>query len=353
MTAGKDRTRLQLGVAAVLTVGMIVFCALRLRVNNDITHFLPAGTDHRLADLSRQLADSTLTRTLILDVGGADPQAVKAGAAALAARVAAHPEVAWLERGPTPALAESVYKLYAQRLPDFVSDQPETEVPALLSDAGLDRAARALKQQMSSPMGSMFSRLAPSDPLGWFPAILRRFERARAGSLEVDGDQFVTPDRRHAIIFLGTRHSALDSGAQRPLLEEIRRAFDDVNKQAGRRPGAAAGGRGAHRRRRRTADERRPDPDLGAVDGGRAGGADLDVRRRAQHRRRPPARDRRRPRVDHGGAAAVRQVHGLTLAIGSTLIGVAIDYPILLITHRVLAPDESWTRRSAGSGWAR
>ena len=35
------------------------------------------------------------------------------------------------------------------------------------------------------------------------------------------------------------------------------------------------------------------------------------------------------------------QVHGMTLAIGSTLIGVAIDYPILALTHRVLAPDES------------
>ena len=35
------------------------------------------------------------------------------------------------------------------------------------------------------------------------------------------------------------------------------------------------------------------------------------------------------------------QVHGMTLAIGSTLIGVAIDYPILVLTHRVLAPDES------------
>ena len=31
----------------------------------------------------------------------------------------------------------------------------------------------------------------------------------------------------------------------------------------------------------------------------------------------------------------------MTLAIGSTLIGVAIDYPILALTHRVLAPDES------------
>ena len=131
----------------------------------------------------------------------------------------------------------------------------------------LDRAARALKQQMAQPLAPMFARLAPSDPLQWFPAILRRFERARAGSLEVDGDQFVTPDRRHAIIFLGTRHSALDSAAQRPLLAEIRRQFDDVEPARGRRPGAAAGGRRADRRRRRAPDERRPDPDLGAVDG--------------------------------------------------------------------------------------
>src|SRR4029077_12801215 len=121
----------------------------RLRVNNDIAHFLPAGTDHRLADLSRQLADSTLTRTLILDVGGEDQQAVRNGAVALAAKIAAHPEVAWLERGPTPAMAEAVYKLYAPRLPYFVSDQPEAEVPAALSDASLARAARDLKQQMS------------------------------------------------------------------------------------------------------------------------------------------------------------------------------------------------------------
>src|SRR5262245_27245745 len=191
-----DHTRLHLGVAAVVAIGMIVFCALRLRVNNDITHFLPAGTDHRLADLSRQLADSTLTRTLILDVGGGDPQAVRDGAAALAAGLAAYPEVAWIERGPTPALAEAVYKLYAPRLPYFVSDHPEADVPALLADPALDRAARALKQQLALPLAPMFSRLAPADPLQWFPAILRRFERARAGSLDVEGDQLMTPDLR-------------------------------------------------------------------------------------------------------------------------------------------------------------
>jgi len=341
MTGRPDSTRLRLGVAALITVGMIVFCALRLRVNNDIMHFLPAGTDHQLADLSRQLADSSLTRTLILDVGGADPQAVRAGAVTLTERLASHPEVAWIERGPTPAMAEAVYKLYAQRLPFFVSDRPETEVPAMTSDDALARAARALKQQMALPLSPMLTRLAPSDPLQWFPAILRRFERSRAGSLDVDGDQFVTPDHRHAIIFLGTRHSALDGGAQRPLLAALQSAFDDVNRGAGgglalRKAGVAPIAVDA---------ERRMSGDLTRISA-LSTAAVLVVLifmfgsvRNIVLAFLP---------VVGGALASITaalllfgQVHGLTLAIGSTLIGAAIDYPILLLTHRVLAADES------------
>lgn len=341
MTERRDPTRVRLGIAALLTVGMIVFCALRWRVNNDITHFLPAGTDHQLADLSRQLADSSLTRTLILDVGGADPKAVRDGAAALAAGLAAHPEVAWLERGPTPAMAEAVYKLYASRLPYFVSDHPETEVPAATSDAALDRAARALKQQMGLPLAPMLTRLAPSDPLQWFPAILRRFERARAGSLEVDGDQFVTPDRRHAIIFLGTRHSALNSAAQAPLLAEIGRQFSTANRTAGggltlQQAGVAPIAVDA---------ERRMSGDLTQISALSTVAVlivliGMFASLRAVVIAFLP--------VIGGALASITvalllfgQVHGMTLAIGSTLIGVAIDYPILALTHRVLAPDES------------
>jgi predicted exporter len=341
MTGRADRARLHLGVAAALAIAMIVFCALRLRVTTDITHFLPAGTDHELADLSRRLADSPLTRTLILDVGGADPTAVRDGAAALAAGLAGNPEVAWLERGPTPALATSVYQLYAPRLAYFVSDHPETDVPAALSDAGLARAARALKQRMSSPLSPMLARLAPSDPLQWFPAILRRFERARAGSLDVDGDQLVTPDRRHAIVFLGTRHSAFDSAAQAPLLADIARAFADANRRAGggltlERAGVAPIAVDAERRMR---------GDLTRISALSTAAVVLVLVLLLGSLRGLLLAFL--PVVAGALTAATvglllfGQVHGMTLAIGSTLIGVAIDYPILLLTNRVLAPDEA------------
>src|SRR5262249_10823803 len=178
---------------------------------------------------SRSMSDSTLTRTLILSVGGGDPEAVRAAARALAERLATHPEVAWVQRGPTERLAQAVYDLYATRLPYFVSDRPEEELPRALSDQGLARAARALKQQLSLPTSPLTARTAGADPLQWFPAVLRRFERARAGqSLDVDGDQLVTRDRKFAILFVGTRHSPFDSTTQGPLVADVRRAFDEV-----------------------------------------------------------------------------------------------------------------------------
>ena len=223
-----------------------------------------------------------------------------------------------------------------------MSDQPDTEVPALLSDAGLDRAARALKQQMSSPMGSMLSRLAPSDPLGWFPAILRRFERARAGSLEVDGDQFVTPDHRHAIIFVGV--APLRARQQRAAAAARRDPARVRRREPDRRAAAWRCSRRASRRSRVDA-ERRMSGDLTRISALSTVAVLLVLILMFASARNiligflP---------VVGGALASITvalllfgQVHGLTLAIGSTLIGVAIDYPILLMTHRVLAPDES------------
>jgi predicted exporter len=337
---GLSRRATRLLVAGAIAAGMAAFTAARMRVTTEITHFLPAGSDHRLAGLSRQLADSALTRTLILDVAGPDAEATKAGARALAERLAAHPEVAFVQRGPTPDLAKSVYDLYAPRLPYFVSDRPAAELPAALDDAHLDAAAAALKRQLALPLSPLLTRMAPADPLQWFPAILRRFERAQAGSLVVDGDQLMTPDRRHAILFVGTRHSPFDSAAQGPLLAAVDRAFDEVNRGAGgalalERSGVAPIAVDAERRMRGDLERlsvlstagvllvfwlffRSPRSVLLAalpIAAAALTGATL-------------------------GLLLWGRLHGLTLAIGSTLVGVAIDYPILLLSHRTLAPDE-------------
>jgi predicted exporter len=340
MTGPRSSARLRLGIAAALAAAMAIYVALRLQVTTDITHFLPAGADQRAAQLSRQLADSTLTRTLILSVGGPEPAAARQGAAALAARLASNPEVAWIARGPTEKLAESVYALYASRLPYFASDRPEVELPAALSDAGLAAAARALKRQLALPLAPLLTRLAPSDPLQWFPSVLRRFERSQAGALAVDGDQLMTPDHRYAIVFVATRHSPFASGAQAPFLAELARAFAEVNRAAGggltlERAGVAPIALDAEQRIRGDLTRLSALSTVGVIVvflllfGSLRGVllAMLPVVAGALT-------------ATTVGLLLFGKLHGMTLAIGSTLIGVAIDYPILLMTHRVLSPAE-------------
>ena len=216
MTERKDPTRLRLGIAALLTVGMIVFCALRLRVNNDVIHFLPAGTDHRLADLSRQLADSSLTRTMILDVGGADPKAVRDGAAALAA-------------GPGRASGGGVGRTRADARARRGGLQAVRAAPALLrvrppGDRGAGPALRrrrwiAPPARSSSRWRSRWRRCSrgwrrPTRCSGSRRSCVASNARGPDRSMS-DGDQLMTPDRRHAIIFLGTRHSALTAPRRR------------------------------------------------------------------------------------------------------------------------------------------
>lgn len=333
---------------------MAGYSALRLEVTTDITHFLPAGSDHRMAQLSRELADSPLTRALILSIGArrddADP---RAAAVALADRIGRHPEIATLQRGPTPEMAEAVYKLYASRLPYFVSDRPEAELPGALGDPGLDLASAALKRNLAAPLSPLLTRMAGADPLQWFPAILRRFQHAQAGGLEVDGDQFVTrPDpygRRHAILFVSTKHSAFDSQSQAPLMAAIQGAFDDVNRAAGggltlERAGVAPIAIDA---------ERRIKGDLERISTLSTVGV-LAVFLLMFGSVRSVLLAMLPVLVGALTATTVGlllfgRLHGMTLAIGSTLIGVADDYPILLITNRAMAPPgesaESVVRR--------
>jgi len=69
MTPG-ERRRLILAVA--LLVSLVAYVVVNFRVTTDIGEFLPDREDGELARLSREIADSELSRTMILAVEGPD-----------------------------------------------------------------------------------------------------------------------------------------------------------------------------------------------------------------------------------------------------------------------------------------
>ena len=86
MTAGATQTGrgwVGLGIAVAILLGCGAYAATHLTVTTSITHFLPGGTDRQLARISSRLAESELTRTLILTVGGPEPAATRAATAEL------------------------------------------------------------------------------------------------------------------------------------------------------------------------------------------------------------------------------------------------------------------------------
>ncbi|HTO06238.1 MAG TPA: MMPL family transporter [Myxococcota bacterium] len=222
----------RLGAWALLCAALALYGVRGLDFSTDILNFMPDGHGAELAQISRELARSDLARTMVLTLSADDPSRAVAAARELAETLRANPEVAWLRAGADPELLRSVYELYFPKRLYFLSQAPEQELPALLSDRGLKVQAERVRSSLALPMSTLLKRIVPEDPLG---AFARQSERLRAGEppLASQDGAFTTRDGRWAVLLLATRDSALDSTAQRPLLEAIDAALQSLRAKYG------------------------------------------------------------------------------------------------------------------------
>lgn len=323
-----------LGLALALALALGGYLSTCLRVTTDAADLLPAPDDKRLAHVGRALAEAALTRTQILSVGAVDLPAALTAAQRLADTLATHPEVTRVEAGPAAGLGEALWQLYAPRRFGFAFDAP---VPATLTDDTLRQAARDLKRQLVLPTAPLVKQVAPADPLLVLPGLLRGLEALGAGGVRLHEGRYVSADGTRAIVLLTTRHSALDADTQAPLLDHIAAAVSDLRRQV---PGltlqhAAIARFGVQARAAIEADVRR----ISTLSAVAVTGLFVLLFRSLRLLLLAQLPILFALLV---GAAATQavfgRVHGLTLAFGSTLIGVCIDYPIHYLNHHTLAP---------------
>jgi predicted exporter len=331
---------------AALFAGMAAYVAPRLRFSTDVANFLPDAGGDEQALLSRTLRDTELSRTMVLSVAGPDEATAAAAGRALAEALRPHPGLDWVRSGPDPELPRQVYETYFPRRFLFLSDAPERELPALLSDEGLREEARRLRRQLALPASTLLAEVVPADPLGGFRRVLERLVGAQSTLRVVDG-QFVGADARHAILFLATRGSGFDTSVQRPLLRDVRDAFERVNASHG---GALElESSGLNRYVVAGEDRARGDAVWIASISFVGVGAILLLALRSQASLVLTLL----PGVFGLLAAATAallvygQVDGITLAFGTTLLGLTIDYPIHLLNHHAMSPAHEGARRVA------
>jgi predicted exporter len=206
-------------IVVVLATAIAFVLALpHFKFTTKITDFLPDDGKNRGAQIAALLADSELSRVMVVDLsldGKAAPEDLHALTLSFLEFLHGQRDVAFARSGFTDADVTAMF--------EFLQTAPATTfLPReAYSDAGTRARLTDLREQLSGPMGVMVRQTAPHDPLGgmWEPLTALR---AAQGTAIIDDDGVLyTADHVHAIVFAETRSSPFDTVAQSAFRAEL------------------------------------------------------------------------------------------------------------------------------------
>jgi predicted exporter len=192
-----------------------LFVATHIELRTPITEFLPAGERRDAIELARELASAPQARMVAFTLRGE-----RAAAGQFAASLRASGRFAWVRGGVNEEEEQAFYQLVFPARMGLL--QLEGEGP--LSDAVLDERVRALRERLGGPWGMLERRFAAEDPLGSFSALLAAQLTTRAQLTMVDR-QLVTTDGAWSVVFAATKASAFDAAAQQQVETAIAKAL--------------------------------------------------------------------------------------------------------------------------------
>lgn len=317
----------------LLSVVCALFIARHIEIRTAITDFLPRDEQSAALDLARELSQAPQTRVVVFTLSAEDAEQHQRAAREFGKKLRESGRFEWVRAGLSESDQRVVYDLlYPARL--GLLELPDGDGP--VPDAWIDARIAALRERLSGPLGMVERRIAPGDPLGAFTSVLERQARSR-GKLRLIGDQLVTEDGRHSVVFAATRASAFDGAAQRQVEQVVDQTLAQLKQAV---PTLALAWSGVNRYA--IAGEQQVRSDIERISTLSMVGIFLLYVLVFRSLREPllviaP--------IAFGCllAAAVCQlvfgfVHGLALAFGSSIIGVAEDFPTHYFAHRLAAP---------------
>lgn len=323
---------LSLWLAGITALGLWAESAVR--VESNLSGFLPAATSLDERVLSAQLRNGVAARTVLAAIArpGAPPESLAAASRALAAALAGSPRLLQVANGESPPLDEGALA----RLFDYrYLIGPAEPCANALTEAGLRTALQVRFKELSSAVPPLDRGRMAADPTACLRSLLLSLI-PRQGPTRSHGVWF-SPDLTRALLIFQTAGDAADLDTQRAAIVDIRHTFNTLPQAQGLNLELAGPGYFAVGSAQTIRDETVAlslaatgavalilliafrSPTL-VVIGALPGIAGLLV-----------------------GLALVQAgygfVHGIALALGTTLFGVALDYPAHVFSH--VAPGES------------
>jgi predicted exporter/predicted hotdog family 3-hydroxylacyl-ACP dehydratase len=313
---------LGLWIAALALLGW--FVQRELVLGTDLRLFLPSPTTPEQRLLLEEIGEGPASRVLVIALEGAPPHELADVSRALADELRSSERFRFVTNGETSpdALPES---LLAYR---FLFS-PTLDAQTFDADY-LRRQIEARARDLASPAGALLEPWLPRDPTLELLNVLERWRPIEEPRREFD--VWFDAAGRRALLLAETQAAAFDPNQQRAALSELDATFARLNSKSPLRMLVSGSGKFTVMMEERTRGDAER---LGAI-----ATVGMIVLLWIAYRRPGAVILSALPLASAGlaGLAAVSAlfgaVHGITLAFGFTLIGVAQDSPIHLLSHR-------------------
>ena len=323
-------SRLPLALAAVIAIALAALVFTHVTLRGDLSELLPHGRDPTTRLVDQELRTGTAASLLLIGIEGAPAGTLASVSTLFADRLAHDPDLLFVQNGHRLISEGALQALFADRylLAPMAADA--FTAAALHADFlrlrdGLQSSASPLVQQYGLP-----------DPTGALPAVLASWGGGGGHAVLRDGVWFAPdtpgPHRSRALLLARLAASGTDLPAQAASLHRLRALFDAIPDRHGARllvtgaPVFAVAAEAAVRR----------DVRLLSIVSALLVAGWLTWRFRS-----PWVLAAIATSVAPGLAAAALAVqlafgfvHGITLGFGMTMLGITVDYPVLLIGHR-------------------
>ncbi len=309
-------------IAAIAVLGWVV--NRNLVVGSDLRLFMPSPQTQQERLILEEIGEGPASRMLLLAISGGTPQAAADASRALVAALRDSGEFRLVANGESSldAIPESMLA-YRYLL------SPTLDGTKL--DAGFLRAQLQERvRDLGSPAATFLKPWLPRDPTLELLKLAESWMPERQPQLLYD--VWFNSSGHEALLVAETRAAGFDPQGQRKAADALQRAFESSRTDPGLRLEASGPGAFSVLMQERVRDEVAW---IGTIDG-----IGIVILLLVAYRSLQTLVMGLLPLVTAGvaGLAAVGtifgQVHGITLAFGFTLIGVAQDYPIHLFSHQ-------------------
>ncbi len=226
----RKRTFWSVFIATMVLLGL---GASQIKIEEDITKFFP--DEERVEKLNYVFKNSKFVERLVVMVSVKDsstvpqPDSLVTLTESLAAQIEndLKPHIKKITTQVDDAKVMEVFKTVHTFLPVFLDDKDYSELDSLTKPDAAKRALEENYRQLISPSGVVMKRVIVEDPLGFSFLVLKKLKQLQYDeNFELYDNYIITKDHRHILFFIQPLYPPNETGNNAKFLEALQQIIE-------------------------------------------------------------------------------------------------------------------------------